>query len=369
MPFGFARKMYDEGVQDSKGAFATLLLIVCQCFAPTKLVVTFEADGIGKFSPAELQNLVSRDDKGDLYLNLPAKSVLIANHQVYADWMYAWCLTYFMNTHRNVFIVLKNSLKWIPLVGWGMQIYNFIFLARSWASDRLYLSAQLSWLGQRAEDQDTPLTLILYPEGTLVSKNTRPISKKFADKEDIPDMVHTLLPRSTGLHYSLRSLASRVPDLKIIDITMSYPGIPPLKYGQSYYTLRSIFFDRVPPPSVHMHIRCFDVLTDVPLGDMRTIRLNASRNKSKAEAVESDIPQAEKDQFEEWLRRLWREKDILMTKFLQTGSFVDDANTELIIPLKMRHNWEVLNAFCFVVPAISRSIWTSIRKVQNHGSL
>ena len=108
-----------------------------------------------------------------------------------------------MDTHRDVCIVLKKSLKWVPVIGWvcahtpltcpaltvsplhdlqGMQFFNFIFLARSWASDRLYLEKQLALLGQRAQDDDTPLTFILYPEGTLVSRDTRPISKKFADK-------------------------------------------------------------------------------------------------------------------------------------------------------------------------------------------
>lgn len=63
-----------------------------------------------------------------------------------------------------------------------MQFYNFIFLERSWASDRIHLSKSLSWLARRAEKEDSPLTFILYPEGTLVSKDTRPISKKYADK-------------------------------------------------------------------------------------------------------------------------------------------------------------------------------------------
>ena len=70
-----------------------------------------------------------------------------------------------------------------------MQFFNFIFLARSWASDRLYLEKQLALLGQRAQDNDTPLTLILYPEGTLVSRDTRPISKKFADKLGIVSSI------------------------------------------------------------------------------------------------------------------------------------------------------------------------------------
>lgn len=66
-----------------------------------------------------------------------------------------------------------------------MQFFKFIFLARSWASDRIALATHLSTLGQEAEKEDKPLTLILYPEGTLVSKDTRPISKKFADKMGI----------------------------------------------------------------------------------------------------------------------------------------------------------------------------------------
>lgn len=67
----------------------------------------------------------------------------------------------------------------------GMQFYEFIFLARSWASDRLQLSQSLSRVARRAEEDNTPFTLLLYPEGTLVSKDTRPLSKKFAEKEGI----------------------------------------------------------------------------------------------------------------------------------------------------------------------------------------
>ena len=37
-------------------------------------------------------------------------------------------------------------------------------------------------------------------------------------------MNHTLLPRSTGLHYALRALSPRVPNLKLLDITVAYPG-------------------------------------------------------------------------------------------------------------------------------------------------
>ena len=74
-----------------------------------------------------------------------------------------------------------------------MQFYDFIFLARSWAADRLHLAKSLARLGQRAERQDIPLTFILYPEGTLVSKDTRPISKKYAEKLGIVSMLYEVI--------------------------------------------------------------------------------------------------------------------------------------------------------------------------------
>jgi len=375
VPFSFGRRWYTEGIRYSKGAFGTLLMLICQWFAPTTFIITFEREGLGRFTEEEIEALVVRDETGKIIqLKLPQKTALIANHQIYADWLYAWCLSYFAGTHKDVYIVLKQSLKWAPIVGWGMQFFNFIFLARSWASDRMELSTRLAWLGRRAEKEDTPLTFILYPEGTLVSKDTRPISKKFADKIGVPDMSHMLLPRSTGLHYSLRSLAPRIPSLQMIDITMAYPGIPPYGYGQSYYTLRSIFCDRLPPPVIHMHIRKFNVAAEVPIGDisasdpekMPTSNGNANANANgespvkRRSVVEVEIPEAEREKFDLWLRDLWREKDKCLTRYLEIGSLVADTKT-VEIPLELRSKREILDAFCFFIPALLGWVYSRFR--------
>ena len=55
---------------------------MCSWFAPTNLVITFETKGAGKFTQEEVEKLVEKDAQGNISLNLPAKSVLIANHQV-----------------------------------------------------------------------------------------------------------------------------------------------------------------------------------------------------------------------------------------------------------------------------------------------
>jgi 1-acyl-sn-glycerol-3-phosphate acyltransferase len=73
-----------------------------------------------------------------------------------------------------------------------MQFFDFVFLARSWAADRDVLVSELSALAahhttttsERPED-DEPLNFMIFPEGTLVSKDTYPISKKYADKMNL----------------------------------------------------------------------------------------------------------------------------------------------------------------------------------------
>jgi len=244
-----------------------------------------------------------------------------------------------------------------------MQFFNFIFLARSWASDRQQLATHLAFLGREAEKEGNPLCFMLYPEGTLVSKNTRPHSKKFADKMGISDMKNLLLPRSTGLHYSLRSLAPKIPDLRLLDMTVVYPGIPPMQYGQDYYTLRSIFFDGVAPPEIHVHLRMFEVTGNVPIGDLTGTSGTKTPDPKAKHTVEVDIPDHEKHIFDIWLRKLWMEKDESMDIFFKTGLFESaTTNTTAVeIPLKLHRKREVLDAFCFFWPGGIAYLWRKMR--------
>ena len=45
-------------------------------------------------------------------------AIVIANHQTFADWWYMWCWAYTKNQHGSFKIILKNSLKNIPIWGW-----------------------------------------------------------------------------------------------------------------------------------------------------------------------------------------------------------------------------------------------------------
>jgi len=84
-----------------------------------------------------------------------------------------------------------------------------------------------------------------------------------------------------------------------------------------------------------MHVRVFDVSHNVPIGDISASNPNVLPQK-QGEAVETEVPDDEKEAFDGWLRNLWREKDTMMARYLETGSFAEGGAKEVVIPVRLR---------------------------------
>lgn len=281
----------------SKQFFGLIITTMTQWWSPT--VVRISGD-------KSVAGLLRQDASGLLQLNFEDRAVVMANHQLYTDWLYLWWIAYTNKQpmHGHIYIILKDSLKWVPLIGPAMQLYGFIFIARKWATDQMRMRYRLQELntrhsgpmsGQYGNAQLDPMWLMIFPEGTNLSANTRKQSLKFAQKSGLPDMKHQVLPRSTGLQFCLQELRDTVD--YVYDCTIGYEGIPPGAYGSDLFTLRSVYFQGRPPKSVNMHWR---------------------RYKLK------DMPLDEKDQFHDWVLARWREKDDLLDAFIRTGRFPAD---------------------------------------------
>ncbi|EUC51359.1 hypothetical protein COCMIDRAFT_79423 [Bipolaris oryzae ATCC 44560] len=272
-------QFYDGYMAYTKECFAILITCLTQWWAPTVVRVSGDSTMVGQ--------LIKRKD-GSLQCNFADRMVLMANHQLYTDWLYLWWIAYTNNMHGFIYIILKESLKNIPIIGWGAQFYNFIFLSRKWEEDERTFKKHLSRLNKK----DDPMWLIIFPEGTNLSPTTREKSKKWAEKNGLQDMKHQLLPRSTGLKFCLNELKDTTDWL--YDCTIAYEGIPPGQYGQDIFTLRSSFFEGRPPKSVNMHWRRFRL---------------------------ADIPYENTHAFEVWLRNRWREKDYMLEYFNRNNRF------------------------------------------------
>ena len=75
----------------------------------------------------------------------------------------------------------------------------------------------------RAFDVGGNGVLLLFPEGTNMSRNARATSQKWSKKSGIPDLKHVLLPRSRGLQCCLKGLSGSAEWL--YDCTVAYDGI------------------------------------------------------------------------------------------------------------------------------------------------
>ncbi|KAF3932389.1 hypothetical protein ABW19_dt0205279 [Dactylella cylindrospora] len=279
----------------TKQSFGTLVTTVTQWWSPTIIRISGDKSVKGQIR-------ITKD--GLLECDFPERMVFIANHQLYSDWLYIWWIAYSARMHGAIYIILKESLKWLPIAGWGMQFYGFIFLARNWAKDQRRFQHRLQKLAAKDAKPENrpPMWLLIFPEGTNMCENARAASKKYADKIGIEDHQHVLLPRITGLQYCLQQLDSSVEWL--YDCTMAYEGIPRDKYGQDIFTLRAQYLQGRPPKSVNLHFRRFRI---------------------------SEIPYNDTIAFEKWMRARWIEKDEMMETYMTTGRLLgDDEEVEVL---------------------------------------
>lgn len=131
--------------------------------------------------------------------------------------------------HGHLYIILKESLRYIPLIGTGMMFYGFIFMSRKMATDQPRLAHRLGKLTQTKTGPGgrpylDPMWLLLFPEGTNLSGNGRRKSAQWAAKQGLRDPEHVMLPRSTGTFFCLNELKSSVD--YVYDCTVAYEGVP-----------------------------------------------------------------------------------------------------------------------------------------------
>ncbi|SCU78715.1 LANO_0A03752g1_1 [Lachancea nothofagi CBS 11611] len=315
-------------LDSSKKTFILLLVTILTIVAPSKVRITTDNHTIAK-------NLVVCDPKtGRLLSSLKRKSVMISNHQIYTDWVFLWWLAYTAGLGGNVFIMLKKSLQRIPIMGYGMKNFKFIFMNRKWSRDKINLANRLSdmdhnargvgelagkriahktadgleiWNDKGSTEVDHkqicwPYSLLIFPEGTNLSQNTRNKSEIFASKSNLPIFRNLVLPRVTGLRFALQELKNSCE--VVYDATIGYSGVKQHEYGQDIYKIGNIFLKGHSPDVVDIHLRAFDV---------------------------HDIPIDDESKFTEWLLNIWREKDELLDRYYATGSFDSDGSMKQVV--------------------------------------
>jgi 1-acyl-sn-glycerol-3-phosphate acyltransferase len=206
-------------------------------------------------------------------------AIVVVNHQQMPDITWLMDLAKQKGRLGDMKWFVKDEIKWVPGVGWGMVFLDCLFVKRDWAEDERSIAATF----ERILQDDVPLWLVLFPEGTRITPEKLESSDAFAERAGIEPTEHVLLPRTNGFVASVQGLRGHVK--AVYDLTLGYEaGVPTLWQFIKGVNRRA-----------HLHVR------RVPIDEL----------PEEPEALGS------------WLQQAFIAKDRRLARFYETGSFED----------------------------------------------
>lgn len=146
--------------------------------------------------------------------------------------------------------IAKDSIKWIPGIGWGAWLHGSVLVKRDWLRDQETVRSAF----RRFVEEKIPLWLTLYPEGTRITPAKLAASQDFARRKGLYVPQRGLIPRSKGFAAAVAGLREHVS--RVYDISIYYPGgIPPL----FLWACGAV-------KEIHVRVRAFPIGT-LPQGD------------------------------------------------------------------------------------------------------
>jgi len=206
----------------------------------------------------------------------PRENVLVtANHQSMSDVPSLFRLARRKGRIGDLKWFVKDSLKYVPGLGWGMMLLDCVFLKRDWRRDEPRVRAQLA----RFRQERIPIWTLSFAEGTRVRPKKLAEAADYAAAKGLAPLRHLIFPRTKGFTLTVDSLRDHLD--AVYDATIGYEG---------------------GVPSIQQWCR----------GEVRRVRVHVRRFPIEA------LPQGE-EALAEWLRARWYEKDALLDHFYREG--------------------------------------------------
>lgn len=222
------------------------------------------------------------------------RSVIIMNHRTRMDWMFLWNCLMRYSYLRLEKVCLKASLKSVPGFGWAMQAAAYIFIHRKWKDDKSHFEDMLDYFCDIRE----PLQLLIFPEGTDLTENSKARSNDFAEKNGLQKYEYVLHPRTTGFTFVVDRLREGKNLDAVHDITVAYPhNIPQTER----HLLQGDF-----PREIHFHVHRYP----------------------------ADTLPASKEDLQLWCHKRWEEKEERLRSFYQGEKNFSFTGHPVIPPCK-----------------------------------
>jgi len=196
--------------------------------------------------------------------------LVVVNHHTELDWLFSWQVADRAGVLGCCRALAKESLRWVPIIGWSSCMAGDVFLSRSWEKDKVRVKAKVEGL----QLMPHPAWLFLFPEGTRINPAKHKASLEFAESRGLPRLEHHLIPRTKGFALTAEHMEGSLLDLTFVQ----GDGAPP--------TMTSLLNGKTVDNRVFVR--------EIPL---------------------SSVPKGEKEAGE-WLMQLFKEKDEVKAAYL-----------------------------------------------------
>lgn len=214
---------------------------------------------------------------GDFCGTNESRVLVICNHRTRLDWMFLWSLFARLGMLRSLKIMLKAELKFAPFFGWSMQCFLFIFLSRStnsWEDDKSYLQQVLTYV---CKQPGSPVTILLFPEGTDLSDSNIAKSHRWSKKNDLKKKKFTLHPRVKGFAHTVQVVRTSIDT--VLDVTLGYVD----RGGRP--NEKSLLFSTL-PKEIHCHCKLYP-MTELPTDEIGLAKWLTERFDEKEAILEA----------------------------------------------------------------------------------
>lgn len=150
-------------------------------------------------------------------------AVIILNHQTMVDPTILLDFAHSKGRLGDLKCFIKDKLKYVPGIGWGMYLLDFPLVKRSWSADR----DTINQLFKRILKHKTPIWMFIFAEGTRIKPFKIKNSQSYAQELGIEAPQHVMIPRTKGFIASIKSLNKHAT--AVYDLTIGYEkGVPTL---------------------------------------------------------------------------------------------------------------------------------------------
>ncbi|XP_012507853.1 PREDICTED: lysocardiolipin acyltransferase 1 [Propithecus coquereli] len=192
-----------------------------------------------------------------------------------------------------------------------MQAAAYIFIHRKWKDDKSHFEDMIDYFCDIRE----PLQLLIFPEGTDLTENSKARSNDFAEKNGLQKYEYVLHPRTTGFTFVVDQLREGKNLDAVHDITVAYPHNIP---QSEKHLLQGDF-----PMEIHFHVHRYPIDT---------------------------LPTSKED-LQLWCHKRWEEKEERLRSFYQGEKNFYFTGQSVVPPCKSELR-------VFVVKLLSILYWT-----------